>query len=392
MPTFPNAELLKKVLPQRAANAPRMVNFTGVPEGMGGNDYYGLGLGGIDDMRQKLAQAASSSDGLAQVHEPFGVAGYGLGKLGDVMREHQAMSAERATRDTLAGIIGGIDPTKGPTMEQVQSAFEADPGYGQKLYEQLVASQNQEHWEPVPGQPGIQRNTRTGETKSAGEPTSGPGVLKETDVASMADDFTNTPDVKNYQNAQSMWLSLQDAATRDTAQADLNMVIGLAKLFDPTSVVRTEEGKAVELTGDLPNSVSGAFKYLIGTPGSRLGKKTRQGMLQEGYGRMNGYYQGVSQASEWFKQKALRRGYNPDDIIRPFPAPQPFDSEKVVGSDTEAPPENNPPPDDTVPDASWPPKPGDVVEGKGGKKYRFKGGDPYSRDSYEPVVGAPAGG
>ena len=37
------------------------------------------------------------------------------------------------------------------------------------------------------------------------------GGLKETDVGAMADDFANVPDVKNYQNAQSMWVTWQEA-------------------------------------------------------------------------------------------------------------------------------------------------------------------------------------
>jgi hypothetical protein len=160
---------------------------------------------------------------------------------------------------------------------------------------------------------------------------------KATDVAAMYDDFSAVPDVKNFQNAQSMWASMQEAAGRDTAQADLNMVIAMAKLFDPTSVVRTEEGEMVRETGSLPSEIFSRWKFLTGAPGARLSKTVRQGMMQEGYSRMSGYYSGVEEASKYFTEKARRWGYRPEDVVRPFTAPQPFDLEKVVGSDSAAP-------------------------------------------------------
>lgn len=271
------------------------------------------------------------------------------------------------------------------------AAYEADPAFGEKLYAQAVAAQNAEQWVELPD--GRQQNTKTGEIKDAGS-ARGAGALKESDVASLADDFTNVPDVKNYQNAQSMWLSMQDAATRDTAQADLNMVIATAKLFDPTSVVRSEEGRAVELTGDLPSSVSGAFAYLTGKPGARLSKKIRQGMLQEGYSRMNGYYRGVQQASDWFRDKAARRGYNPDDIIRPFEPPKAFDLEAVVGSDVvgNETPEEQPAPEqpaEVAPGQPDPSKPdlkiGDVREGVEGTSWKYIGGKWNDAKSWQKV-------
>jgi hypothetical protein len=356
MPTFPNAELLKKVLPQSAANAPRMVNFTGVPEGMGGNEYYGLGLGGIDDMRQKLAQTASSSDGLAQVHEPLGVAGYGLGKLGDVLRERQAVSAERATRDTLAGIIGGIDPAKGPTMEQVQSAFEADPGYGQKLYEQLIASQNRERWEPVPGQPGIQRNTVTGETKSTGDASG----AKLSDIASIRQDYISDPSYKNWAQASPIWSSVTDAATRDTPQSDLNIIIGMAKLFDPGSVVRSQEGEQVQQTAGLPTEIFSAWKYLSGQPGSRLDAYQpgmRKALLDEGYSRMQGYHAALKAHNDWISSIATRHGVDPRDVVETMPVLPAYGG--PAQPDPNKPPTT--PPDPLVtppqPDDTTPPKP-----------------------------------
>jgi len=322
MPTFPNAATLAKVLP-KPANAPRMVNFTGVPEGMGGNQYYGLGLGGIDEQRQKLAELAGSDAGLAQVHEPFGGAGYVLGKLGNVMRENQAMSAEKATRDTLAGVIGGIDPTKGPTMEQIQAAFQADPAYGTKLYEQLIAMQGKEHWITDPTDPNRQINTVNGEVKTKGDTSGGPSDLSA--LGSIQTRIANLGSFKNLEQATPIWGSVVDAMGRDTPQADLNIIIGMAKLFDPTSVVRTQEGEQVQQTAGLPTELFSYYKYLTGDPTARLDKTTREQLVNEGYSRMRGYYDQWSKDRQGYADFAARHGIDPKDLLLDnFTEPQPY--------------------------------------------------------------------
>ena len=260
----------------------------------------------------------------------------GLGQMAwSLVNALQGRAAEKelATgQQEISEAFGQMDPNTGMlSNEALQTIMRRDPDLGALMYREAMNARQHA------------ATLEAAKAKEAAE--AGP---KATDVGALADDFTNTPDVKNFQNGQSMWLSMQDAAATDTAQADLNMIIAAAKLFDPTSVVRTEEGKAVELTGDAPSSIKGYFQYLIGTPGARLSKTTRQGLMNEAYSRINSYYKGVQQASTYYGEKARRWGYNPADVVRPFDAPQPFDPEKVVGSGGE----EQPPPEEAAPDTN----------------------------------------
>src|SRR5262245_20940538 len=100
--------------PRPAFNAPRWANLPALPEGMQGNSYYGGGLADIAAQRQALAQVAGRGGalgGLQNVHEPLGGIGFALGEFENAFGDWRARQAETATRDTLAGIIGGIDPT-----------------------------------------------------------------------------------------------------------------------------------------------------------------------------------------------------------------------------------------------------------------------------------------
>jgi len=311
----------------------------------------------LDALMARQKELAGQRNPLGDMTSPMQGIAYALKEGLHGFQEGRNEREQSEGRDLLAQTMAQVDPIKGPTPEQAQIIWQLDPDLGTAIYGKQA--ETQEQWTVIPTPPGesgqwLQNEKGDRKKVGGGEGAGGP---KESDVNSMADDFVNVPDVKKFQNAQSMWASLQDASTRDTPQADLNMVIGLAKMFDPDSVVRTEEGKAVELTGNLPSNLLGQFKYLIGDPTARLDRNVRIGMLEEGFSRMSGYYKGVQEASNWFTEKAKRRGYDPRDVVRPFAAPTPFDPKKVVGSGntgTGKPSEPQPPlkPGDPAPDPS----------------------------------------
>jgi hypothetical protein len=272
--------------------------------------YGGDTIKALQERQAALQEAAPQLPGVSNLRSGWQGASYLANTLVNTLQQNAAASQEHTARTKLAELISNHVTGTPWKQEEIANIYQIQPELGQHIMD-------------------LEEARATAEAKQTADAT---GAPKRTDIASLADDFSNVPDVKNYQNAQSMWVSMQDAATRNTAQADLNMVIAMAKLFDPGSVVRSEEGKAVELTGNLPANVMGWFSYLTGKPGSRLSRDVRQGMMQEAYSRMNGYYSGVQQASQWYTDKAKRGGYNPDDIVRPFPQPQAFDPDKVVGA------------------------------------------------------------
>lgn len=333
----------------KAVNAPNLINFTGMPEGMGGNQYYGTGLSEIDQARDALALAAAGDMGLSQVREPFGGAAYMVNRLSNNIRQSQALGAERATREGLAQLMGGIDPTTGPTMQQVQQAYSIDPAFGEKLYAQLVASQNREQWVTDPDNPGLQMNTATGERKKMGlDEAGGP---KLSDVNSFVGRITGMPSYKSYAQATPAWQTMQSAFTRDTPQADLSMVIALAKIYDPDSVVREGEVETVKKTGNLPNELYAQFLYLTGEQGARLAPEVRAGMLQEGYSKMKGFSDAWDRDRKYFLDQAARYGFDARDVPE-------------LGALGEQPAGPEPPaPDDTGGGGAEIPYPGDMPEG-----------------------------
>lgn len=138
----------RPAVPPRPVNAPRMINFTGVPEGMQGNPYYGTGLSGIDQARDELANSASGFP-VSAIKEPFGGAAHMVDALSRNIQGQQALSADKATRQQLAAIMGGIDINAGPTNEQIGQAAATDIDFATKLYADARAARSKESYGPV---------------------------------------------------------------------------------------------------------------------------------------------------------------------------------------------------------------------------------------------------
>jgi hypothetical protein len=173
---------------------------------------------------------------------------------------------------------------------------------------------------------------------------------KISDSSSMVGHVLQDPSYKNLQQAMPIWTSMQDAATRNTPQAHLNMVIGLAKLFDPTSVVRTQEGEQVINTGGLPAQVWSGWQFLQGNPDGTLPPEVVQGMLEEGSSRMAGYVGSYEQTKKTWQDYAVRHGMDPADIPRfqqftPYARPEEAPAPPVDPANPDAPPAPDAAPD-----------------------------------------------
>lgn len=254
--------------------------------------------------------------------------------------QYDAEQQEAQGREELTRLLSGYDPTAANAQATAAQAMQYDPEVGQALISELIASRrakaSQETWIDIPtpkGESGQwQQNSVTGEYKKVGGGAEAGGA-KITDISSAQGRFSNDENVVALKNAAPMWNSMQDAMTRDTPQADLNMVIAMAKMFDPTSVVRTEEGEMVRQTGNLPQNIFSQWSYLTGQPGARLGKDVREGMMQEAYSRMRGYYDAYKGTAKFYTDFASRNGMRPEDIVEPLPEPVPWGGEKKLPPD-----------------------------------------------------------
>ena len=136
----------------------------------------------------------------------------------------------------------------------------------------------------------------------------------ETDLRKELNDL---PQVKKFASAAPAYKSIVDAASRNNKQADINLVYGLAKLYDPESVVREGEYDTIAKSQTIPEWLKGQAASLTGT-GGKLTPATRALILQEAEGRFNSYRTEYNAANKRYSEIARQRGSNPSNIVIPI--------------------------------------------------------------------------
>jgi hypothetical protein len=136
------------------------------------------------------------------------------------------------------------------------------------------------------------------------------GFKNETDLRK---EFEGLPEVKNYKQAYPAYASIVDAAKRNTTQSDINIVYGLAKLYDPTSVVREGEYATVANSPNIPEKIKGYAQFLAG--GGRLSEETKRQILAEAKGRIGSYEGEVRKAKTSYEGIAKQRSMNPASVF-----------------------------------------------------------------------------
>lgn len=129
-------------------------------------------------------------------------------------------------------------------------------------------------------------------------------------------EFEDLPEVKGYKMAVPAYKAVVDAATRNTTQSDINLVYGIAKLYDPTSVVREGEYATVAKSPNIPEKIKGYAQYLAG--GGRLTEAVKKQIVAEAQGRMQSYEGEFTAARTNYEDIARRAGGDPSLV---FPSP-----------------------------------------------------------------------
>jgi hypothetical protein len=119
-------------------------------------------------------------------------------------------------------------------------------------------------------------------------------------------EFDQLPEVKNYKQALPAYTSIVDASKRNTPQADINLVYGIAKLYDPNSVVREGEYNTVANSPNVPERIKGIIQYVSG--GGRLTEAVKKQIIAEAQGRINSYEQEYTAARQNYSDIATRSG------------------------------------------------------------------------------------
>ena len=151
------------------------------------------------------------------------------------------------------------------------------------------------------------------------------------DVSSVRKEIHQLPSYKNMAQALPIYRSMAETAGRSTKASDLNLVYGLGKIMDPTSVVREGEMVMVKNTASLPDWLQGAIASLNG--GAALTPETRQAIMNEAYGRVQGYDQAFQQDASMYTGIAERNRMNLADILPDFGKYQPWSIDGTAAGD-----------------------------------------------------------
>lgn len=127
-------------------------------------------------------------------------------------------------------------------------------------------------------------------------------------------EFEGLAEVKNYKQALPAYQAVKDAAARNTPQADINLVYGIAKLYDPNSVVREGEYATVANSPNIPERVKGYAQYLAG--GGKLSPETKKQILAEAEGRLQSYQGEVTKARDTYSNIAKQAGIRPEQVLQ----------------------------------------------------------------------------
>ena len=139
---------------------------------------------------------------------------------------------------------------------------------------------------------------------------------KETDLRK---EFASLPEVKKYKEAipayQAVVKAAQSGGPMGNKQADINLVYGLAKLYDPESVVREGEYATIANSQSIPEWVKGQAQALVG--GGNLTKETKKLIMEQAKIRLDSYKSEVDGARKGYDEIAQRGGLNPQNVFVP---------------------------------------------------------------------------
>ncbi|MCR6481162.1 hypothetical protein NU688_33740 [Variovorax sp. ZS18.2.2] len=126
-------------------------------------------------------------------------------------------------------------------------------------------------------------------------------------------EFESLPEVKNYKQALPSFRGIEDAVKRNTPMSDINIVYGIAKLYDPNSVVREGEYSTVANAPGMPERVKGWAQYVAG--GGKLTDEVKKQILTEAKSRMGTFDTEYGAARDRYSDIAKRSSADPSLVV-----------------------------------------------------------------------------
>jgi hypothetical protein len=139
------------------------------------------------------------------------------------------------------------------------------------------------------------------------------------DPMKIGKDYQNQPGFQRLKEVaptiESMVKSLEDPS----AMADLDFVYGLAKILDPTSVVReSEAGMVIDSQGIAPSLLGQLNKILTGE--QAMLPETRRKLVSVAIRRAKEFEMQAQQERGFYGNMARENNFNPDTYLQPVPA------------------------------------------------------------------------
>jgi len=133
-------------------------------------------------------------------------------------------------------------------------------------------------------------------------------------------EIADSKEYQRYGQAAPIFQSMVKSAANNTAAADLDFVYGIAKIFDPESVVREGEMKLAAGAQSIPQQLQGWMAQVVNGQG-RLTPEQRQALLEVSSTRMNELKGALDLRLQPYEGIVKRNNINRDDV---FPGIQPL--------------------------------------------------------------------
>jgi hypothetical protein len=138
-------------------------------------------------------------------------------------------------------------------------------------------------------------------------------TARAAEAGKLRQEFADLPEVKKYKQAAPAYQAVVEAAKSNNPQADINLIYGLAKLYDPESVVREGEYGTIANSQAIPEWLKGQAQRLVG--GGRLTEATKNQIIEQAKIRHDSFKGDMEGARGSYNDIAKRRDLNPDDVF-----------------------------------------------------------------------------
>lgn len=146
-----------------------------------------------------------------------------------------------------------------------------------------------------------------------------PDPASISNITALRKDYESGKGTNRYREAAPILASMIKSVSDITSMADLDFVYGMAKIFDPTSVVRESEMGLVIDSQSMPAQLKGQLEKILNGE-AVLQPQSRQDLVRAASTRVNEYYTQAQAEAEDFTGIAERLNIDPRNVVRPLEA------------------------------------------------------------------------